>query len=124
MRSFFVASLLCAGVLASCAPSQQVSTERMVTVTPVLIKVSEGAARGGTLTIQGRYLGSARTGQVRLGANERGEGGSVLPASAVTSWTDTEIVLTLPADAPLGGSWLFVEVGGQRSTGLPYSVTQ
>lgn len=124
MRGFFVASLLCAGMLASCAPSQQVSTERMVTVTPVLVKLSEGAPRGGTLTIQGRYLGGPANGQVRLGANDRGEGGVVLPAASVKSWTDTEIVVTIPANAPLGGSWVFVEVGGKQSTGLPFSVTQ
>ncbi|GGM33698.1 hypothetical protein GCM10008956_07440 [Deinococcus arenae] len=96
----------------------------MVTVTPVLIKASEGAARGGTLTIQGRYLGGPSTGKVRLGANEQGEGGYVFPAAAVQSWTDSQIVLTVPSDAPVGGSWLFVEVGAMRSTGLPFSVKQ
>jgi hypothetical protein len=96
----------------------------MVTVTPVLIKVSESAARGGTVTIQGRYLGGPSTGRVRLGADERGQGGFLFPASAVKSWTDSEIVLTIPADAPVGGSWLFVEVAGRQSTGLQYSVRQ
>ncbi|GHG18190.1 hypothetical protein GCM10017784_06590 [Deinococcus indicus] len=96
----------------------------MVTVTPVLIKVSESAARGGTLTVQGRYLGGPSTGRVRLGADERGQGGFLFPASAVRSWTDSEIVLTIPSDAPVGGSWLFVEVAGRQSTGLQYSVRQ
>lgn len=123
MRRFLVASLLLSGVLASCAPAQQ-GSERMVTVTPVLIKVSESAARGGTLTVQGRYLGGPSTGRVRLGADERGQGGFLFPASAVRSWTDSEIVLTIPADAPVGGSWLFVEVAGRQSTGLQYSVRQ
>ncbi|WP_342446841.1 MULTISPECIES: IPT/TIG domain-containing protein [unclassified Deinococcus] len=95
-----------------------------MTVTPVLIKVSESAARGGTVTIQGRYLGGPSTGRVRLGADERGQGGFLFPASAVKSWTDSEIVLTIPADAPVGGSWLFVEVAGRQSTGLQYSVRQ
>lgn len=122
MVRFFFASLLFVGALASCAPRQQAVSG--VTVTPVLIKLSEPAARGGTLTIQGRYLGGPSTGRVRLGANESGEGGYVFPASAVRSWTDSEIVLTIPADAPVGGSWLFVEVGGRQSTGLPYSVRQ
>ncbi|MFC4425502.1 IPT/TIG domain-containing protein [Deinococcus navajonensis] len=122
MRHLFVASLLCLGALASCTPSIQGASQ--VTVTPMLIKVSEPAARGGTLTIQGRYLGGPATSRVRLGADERGEGGYVFPATAVRSWSDTEIVLTIPADAPVGGSWLFVEVGGLRSTGLPYSVRQ
>jgi hypothetical protein len=90
----------------------------------MLIKASESAARGGTVTVQGRYLGGPSSGRVRLGANENGEGGYVFPAAAVQSWTDTQIVLTVPADAPVGGSWLFVEVGGMRSTGLPFSVKQ
>jgi len=122
MVRFFFASLLFAGALASCAPRQQDTAG--VTVTPVLLKLSEPAARGASLTIQGRYLGGPATGRVRLGADERGAGGYLFPASAIRSWTDSEIVLTIPADAPVGGSWLFVEVGGQRSTGLPYSVRQ
>ncbi|WP_415813385.1 IPT/TIG domain-containing protein [Deinococcus marmoris] len=95
-----------------------------MTVTPVLIKVSEAATRGGSLTIQGRYLGGPSTGRVRLGADESGKGGYVIPATAVQSWTDSEIVMTIPTDAPVGGSWLFVEVAGKQSTGLPYSVRQ
>lgn len=125
MLRCFVASLLFAGVLASCAPRQQVQTaEQMVTVTPMLVKVSEAAPRGGQVTVQGRYLGGPSVGKVRLGATETGEGGFVFPGAAVVSWTDTQIVLTIPRDAPVGGSWLFVEVGGKRSTGLPYSVRQ
>lgn len=122
MLRFLVASSLLVGTLASCAPTQ--SADQFVTVKPVLIKVSEPAIRGGSLTIQGRYLGGAIGGRVRLGADETGQGGYVFPVSAVRSWTDSEIVLTLPDDAPLGGSWLFVEVGGKQSTGLPYSVRQ
>lgn len=122
MVRFFFASLLFAGVLASCAPRP--SATAGVTVTPVLVKLSEPAARGGRLTVQGRYLGGPATGRVRLGADETGAGGYLFPASAVQSWTDSEIVLTIPGDAPVGGSWLFVEVGGKRSTGLPYSVRQ
>ncbi len=122
MLRYLVASLLMVGTLASCAPSQ--SADRFVTVTPVLIKVSGAAPRGGSLTIQGRYLGGPTNGRVRLGADESGKGGYLFPATAVQSWTDSEIVLTLPADAPIGGSWLFVEVAGKQSTGLPYSVRQ
>lgn len=125
MLRYLVASSLFAGLILSCAPRQQATTaEQMVTVTPVLIKVSEPVARGGTLTIQGRYLGGPSTGKVRLGADESGQGGYLFPASAVRSWTDTEIVLTIPADAPVGGSWLFVQVGTMPSTGLPVSVRQ
>ncbi|WP_229781887.1 IPT/TIG domain-containing protein [Deinococcus daejeonensis] len=86
--------------------------------------MSDSAARGGTVTIQGRYLGGPSAGKVRLGATEQGEGGYVFPPSAVQSWTDTQIVLTVPTDAPVGGSWLFVEVGAMRSTGLMFSVKQ
>ncbi|WP_342667655.1 IPT/TIG domain-containing protein [Deinococcus frigens] len=95
-----------------------------MTVTPVLIKVSGAAMRGGQVTIQGRYLGGPTTGQVRLGADETGKGGYRFPAAAIQSWTDSEVVLTIPTDAPVGGSWLFVEVAGKQSTGLPYSVRQ
>ncbi|MDV6374034.1 IPT/TIG domain-containing protein [Deinococcus arenicola] len=122
MLRFLVASSLLIGTLASCAPTT--SADQFVTVKPVLIKVSEPAIRGGSLTIQGRYLGGSIGGRVRLGATETGEGGYVFPASAVQTWTDSEIVLTIPDDAPLGGSWLFVDVGGKQSTGLPYSVRQ
>lgn len=122
MRSLLVASLLSFGLLASCAPSA--STGQMVTVTPVLVKVSDPAPRGGTLTIQGRYLGGANQGVIRLGADENGKGGYVFPASAIKSWTDSEIVASIPTDAPVGGSWLFVEVSGKQSTGLPFSVTR
>lgn len=125
MVRFFAASLLFAGVLASCAPRQQTQTlSQMVTVTPVLVKVGEAAPRGGKVTIQGRYLGGPGVGKVILGADESGQGGYVFPASAVVSWSDTEIVLIIPADAPIGGSWLFIKVGDMLSTGLPYSVRQ
>lgn len=120
MLRFFCASLLLTGLLASCTP--RTSTVAGVTVTPVLIKVSEGAAAGGTLTIQGRYLGSAQTARVLIGADENGQGGTAFPVSAVQRWTDTEIVLTVPEGLTAGGSWLFVEVGGKRSTGLRVSL--
>ncbi|WP_261663824.1 IPT/TIG domain-containing protein [Deinococcus sp. Marseille-Q6407] len=114
-------SLSFLGSLAACAPTQQ--TALQATVTPVLIKTSASVARGGTLTLQGRYLGGPSNGTVRL-TNAEGRGGYVFPASAVQSWTDSQIVLTIPQDAPVGGNWLFVEVDGQRSTGLQYSVQQ
>jgi hypothetical protein len=123
MQRIFLASLLFAGALASCAP--RTGSVAGVTAAPMLVKVSEAAARGGTLTIQGRYLGGPTTGRVLLGVTEDGQGGYAVPASAVQSWTDSQIVLTIPDNAPIGGSWLFVEVGGKRSVGgLPYSVRQ
>ncbi len=117
----FIFSLALLGSLAACAPTQTVSH---TTVTPVLVKVSEPAPRGGTVTIQGRYLGGSSNGVVRLGADAEGRGGWVFPKNAVQSWTSDKIVLTIPQDAPVGGSWLFIEVNGLRSSGLPYSVSQ
>lgn len=113
-------SLVFAGGLAACAPTQQMAVQQ-ASVTPLLIKTS--AARGGTLVIQGRYLGGSSNGTVRL-TDSGGQGGYVFPASAVQSWTASQIVLTIPQNAPVGGHWLFVEVDGQRSTGLQYSVQQ
>lgn len=123
-------SLALLGSLTACTPAQMgglfgnEAPVSQATVTPVLIKVSESAPRGGTVTIQGRYLGGPSTGVVRLGADTEGKGGWTFPASAVQSWTDSQIVLTIPDNAPVGGSWLFIEVDGLRSTGLPYSVRQ
>lgn len=123
MLRFFLASLLFAGVITSCTP--RTSTVAGVTYAPVLIKLSEAASRGGTLTIQGRYLGGPTTGRVLLGADADGKNPYVLPSTAIQSWTDSQIVVTIPANAPIGGSWLFVEVGGMKSSnGLPYSVKQ
>ena len=115
-------SLVFAGGLAACAPTQQTAVQQ-ASVTPLLIKTSASAARGGTLIIQGRYLGGASNGTVRL-TDSGGQGGYVFPASAVQSGIASQIVLTIPQNAPVGGHWLFVEVDGQRSTGLQYSVQQ
>ena len=70
MVRFFFASLLFLGALASCAPRQAVTAG--VTVTPLLVKLSDAAPRGGLLTVQGRYLGGPSTGRVRLGADAAG----------------------------------------------------
>ncbi len=123
MLRFFLTSLLFMGVVTSCTPRTQ--TVAGVTYAPVLIKLSESASHGGTLTVQGRYLGGPTTGRVLLGADANGNSSYTIPAAAIRSWTDTQIVLTIPSDAPVGGSWLFVEVGGMKSSnGLPYSVKQ
>ncbi len=124
MRVFFLTSLLAAGALgfSSCAPTTQAVAG--VTVTPVLIKTSATAARGQNVTVQGRYLGGPGSAKVLLGADANGVGGYALPTSAVVSWTDSQIVFTVPANAPVGGSFLFVQVGDMRSTGLPFSVSQ
>ena len=126
MRVFFLSSLLTVGALglglSSCAPRTEAVAG--VTVTPVLIKVSAAAARGQNATIQGRYLGGPSSAHVVLGADENGKGGYTVPAASVVSWTDSQIVFTVPSNAPVGGSWLFVQVGDMRSTGLPFSVSQ
>ncbi|GGJ63204.1 IPT/TIG domain-containing protein [Deinococcus aquiradiocola] len=126
MRVFFLTSLLTAGVVGlgftSCAPQTQAVAG--ITVTPVLFKLSSAGVRGQNVTVQGRYLGGPSTARVVLGADSGGAGGYVLPANAIVSWTDSQIVFTVPANAPVGGSWLFVQVGDMRSTGLPFSVVQ
>ncbi|MBB6096711.1 hypothetical protein HNR42_000123 [Deinobacterium chartae] len=107
--------------LAACAPTQT-QTPMNVQVTPVLVQVSEATAPGGTVTVQGRHLGGPSTARIRLGATEDGRGGYLVPAANIVSWTDSKIVFTVPAGAPVGGGWLFIEVAGRQSTGLPYSV--
>ncbi len=121
MRIILLGSLLLVGTLASCAP--RVGTVAGVTQTPVLVKVSSGAAKGEAVTVQGRYLGGPTTGRIRLGADENGQGGYLIPSDSVRSWTDSEIVFSVPVTAAAGGSWLYIEVNGRQSTGLPFSVS-
>lgn len=129
MQRFFLASLLLiggavSGTLVSCAPRNQ-STVAGVTQPPTLIKVSQAAAIGETVTVQGRFMGGQNTAYVLLGADADGKGGYKVPVSAVKSWTDSEIVFTVPSDAPVGGSWLYIVVGGMKSAnGLPFSIKQ
>lgn len=122
MLRILACSLLLFPVLAACAPRTQAVAG--VTVTPVLIKVSESARPGETVTVQGRYLGGPSTGRVRLGATATGADGYLVPKDAVVSWTDAQIVFKVPPTAPAGAGWLFVEVGDMRSTGLPFSVKE
>jgi hypothetical protein len=91
-------------------------------VLPVLIKLSEPAAVGQNLTIQGRYLGGPSNSSVTFGADEIGNGGVKNSSADVVSWTSTEIVLKVPVGARPGGHFVFVDVGGVRSNFLPYSV--
>ena len=122
MKAMLVSGMLLAGMLASCAP--RTNTVVGVTVTPMLLKVSEAARRGEVVTVQGRYLGGPTTGRVVLGATETGTQGYVVPASDIVSWSDTEIQFRVPANAVAGGGWLFVRVNDMLSTGLPFSVRQ
>ena len=120
MKKLFTLVLLCglvAPTLTGCMPSAST-----VTVTPVLIKVSEAAAPGQTVVLQGRYLGGTASGAVRLGADENGKGGFILPVASVVSWTDSRIEFKLPTGATAGGGWVYVEVAGRQSTGLPFSI--
>lgn len=124
MQKFLVVSCLLVGALASCAPRNTAAVAG-VTQAPVLIKASPAAAIGGQMTIQGRYLGGPSTSYVLLGADAEGNGGYKVPAEAIVSWTDTDITLKVPANAPVGGSWVYVFVGGIKSSnGLPFSIKQ
>ena len=122
MKRFVLGAVLLTVGLSACMPRP--AAVAGVTVTPMLIKVSEGAKHGGSVTLQGRYLGGPSTGRIRLGADEQGNGGYLIPKEAVGSWSDSQIVFTVPQNAPVGASWLFIEVGDMRSTGLPFSVSE
>lgn len=128
MARFLVGSLLMTGLflgsLSSCAPRQQTSTERFVTVKPVLYKVSAPVVRGGTLTVQGRYLGGPSSATIKMGVAYDGSGGFDLPAAAIQSWTPSEITFTVPSDLPAGGGYIFINIGMLKSNGLPYSIGQ
>jgi hypothetical protein len=128
MARFLVGPLLITGLfvgsLSSCAPRQQASTERFVTAAPVLYKVSAPVVRGGTLTVQGRYLGGPASATIKMGAKFDGTGGFDLPAAAIQTWTADEITFTVPSDLPAGGAYLFIMVGNSKSNGLPYSIGQ
>jgi IPT/TIG domain len=106
-----------AAIFVGCAPSPD-----RPSVLPVLIKLSEPAAVGQNLTIQGRYLGGPSNSSVNLGADESGNGGVKNSSADIVTWTSTEIVLKVPVGARPGGHFVFVEVGGVRSNFLPYSV--
>lgn len=131
MRQLLLASLLTAAVLGlgACAPRTGVAVATTVTgvsVNPVLLKLSASARRGGSVTLQGRYLGGPATAQLFLGASESGltPGSYQIPASAISSWTDSQIVFTVPSTAPTGGSWVYVRVGQLVSSGLTISIGQ
>ena len=110
--------LACAAALfVSCAPNAD-----RPSVLPVLIKLSEPAAVGQNLTLQGRYLGGPSNSNVIIGADEVGGGGVKNSSSDIISWTSTEIVLKIPTGARPGGHFVYVEVGGLRSNFMPYSV--
>lgn len=103
----------------SCAPDLNRPTLR-----PVVIKLSEPAKVGETVTIQGRYLGSKENGVVLFNADALGKNGVNSSASDVVSWTASEIQIKIPIDARPGGNFLFVNVGGVLSNGMAYSISK
>ncbi len=103
----------------SCAPDAGRPTLR-----PVLIKLSEPAKVGETVTLQGRYLGSKDNGAVIFGADTVGNGGATATSADVVSWNASEIQVRVPANAKTGGNFVFVSVGGVLSNGMAYSITR
>ncbi|MFB9992311.1 IPT/TIG domain-containing protein [Deinococcus oregonensis] len=90
----------------------------------MLYKVSAPVVRGGTLTVQGRYLGGPASATIKMGATFDGNGGFDLPAGAIQTWTPNEITFTVPSDLPAGSGYIFITVGNSKSNGLPYSIGQ
>lgn len=110
--------LIAVSAFVSCAPSDR------PTIRPLLIKISEPAKAGETVTIQGRYLGSSANGFVVFGANDLGVGGTKSVADNIVMWSGTEVQVKIPNGAKAGGNFVFISVAGVISNGLPYNVTQ
>jgi hypothetical protein len=113
-----LAGLIALFAFVSCAPSDR------PTIRPLLIKVSEPAKAGQTVTIQGRYLGSSANGFVVFGANDLGGGGTKVGSDNVVAWGGNEVQVKIPDGTKAGGNFVFISVGGVLSNGLPYNVTQ
>ncbi|GGJ32623.1 IPT/TIG domain-containing protein [Deinococcus roseus] len=107
-------------ILGACAPK---AADTGVTIYPQIVQVSPTESKQ-QFTLQGRYLGSKDTGVIRIGANENGEGGVVVPKENIVSWTESKIVFNVPANATPGGSFIVVEVAGKRSFSFPFSFTR
>lgn len=118
MKVFFTAVVALLAFV-SCAPDFNRPTVR-----PVLIKLSEPAKVGETVTIQGRYLGSRDNGFVLFNADSNGATGVKSADTDVISWSASEIVVKIPAATKSGGNFLFVSVGGVLSNGMIYSVSK
>ncbi|NJK44157.1 MAG: cell surface protein [Pleurocapsa sp. SU_196_0] len=117
IRVLLVGLLAFVGFVA-CAPADR------PTVRPLLIKISESAKIGDTVTIQGRYLGSAATAFAVFGANDAGQGGTRVAGDNVVAWSGSEVQVKVPAGTKSGGNFVFISVGGVLSNGLPFSVSQ
>ncbi len=118
IRFAFVALLAVAG-LVSCNPDLNRPTTR-----PVLIKLSEPAKVGTVVTIQGRYLGSSQNAAVIFSADTLGNNGAPATASDIVAWSGSEIQVRVPLAARAGGGFVYVNVGGVLSNGLPFSITR
>ena len=103
----------------SCAPDFSRPSLR-----PVLIKLSEAAKIGETVSLQGRYLGSKDNATVIFNADPNGNNGITASAADVIAWGASEIQVKIPNNARPGGAFVFVSVGGTLSNGLPYSITK
>jgi len=113
-----LAGLIALLAFVSCAPSDR------PTVRPLLIKISEPAKIGQTVTIQGRYLGGTANSVVVFGANDLGAGGAKVTADNIVSWSGTEVQVKIPDGTKAGGNFVFISVGNVLSNGLPYNVIQ
>ena len=115
--------LLLAGLVAlaftSCAPDFSRPSLR-----PVLIKLSEPAKVGETVSLQGRYLGSKENGVVLFNADSSGATGVSSAGTDVVSWSASEIQVRVPLNVRPGGNFIFVSVGGVLSNGMVYSITK
>lgn len=107
---FLLAGLLLAG----CAPQAR------TVANSVMPQIFNARYADGQLHLQGRYLGHGSGGidaghYVLLGADVDGTGGLAYEA---TSWSDSRVTVSVPADAPTGN--VFVVAGGQRSNQLTW----
>jgi hypothetical protein len=116
--------LLLIGIVALLAFTSCTPDANRPTLRPVIIKLSEAAKVGETITIQGRYLGSKDNGVVLFGADAAGGAGVASALSDIVSWNASEILVKVPATARIGGNFLFVSVGGVLSNGMVYSITK
>ena len=104
--------LLASLLLAACAP------QALTVANSVLPQIFSVRSDGGTVTVQGRYLGTGQGGYeagnyVLIGADSAGIGGR---AYTPTSWTNTHLELTVTPDENSG--LIFVVVDGQFSNAL------
>lgn len=108
-------------ILGACAPK---AAETGVTIYPQIYQVSPIESNSQQFTLQGRYLGSRDSGVIRIGANDQGEGGTVVPKENIVSWDENKIVFNVPANITPGGSFIVVEVGGKRSFSFPFTFSR